>query len=93
MLLEPRDAAGQAGANAIHVQTLRLIVTLMLPEMARLSPDPTAFLDRMEAILLRTADTMVQEQGSAIGPDLTRAAVLGSLEQTFAGARAMLELG
>ncbi|MDF8333304.1 hypothetical protein [Novosphingobium cyanobacteriorum] len=92
MLLEPRDAAGQAGAMAIHVQTLRLMVTLMLPEMARLSPDPAAWLTRMEAILLRTADTMVQDHGAAIGPDLTRAAVLESLEQTFNGARAMLEL-
>jgi hypothetical protein len=83
-------AVDQAGVQAIHLHAMRLLMAVVLPEVARGSGDPEGWLDRVEATLLLTVDRLGwQGVGGGCG-EMTRAALLGALEETFAGARAMV---
>ncbi|MEO0032687.1 MAG: hypothetical protein RIS94_2445 [Pseudomonadota bacterium] len=87
-----RNGAAEDGTLGIHVHSLRLMVTMMLPELARLAPRPEEWLADMEAILLRVADQSTFPATGAVSSELTKAAVIGSLEETFTGVRALLGL-
>lgn len=92
--MEPgRNDTAAAGTQAIHIQSLRLLVTMMLPELARLNARPEQWLADMEAIVLRVADESAFAGAGAVSPELAKAAVIGSLEETFTGVRAILGIG
>ncbi|MCY1671015.1 hypothetical protein OVA07_08300 [Novosphingobium sp. SL115] len=92
MLVEDRNREVSLGALAIHHNTLRVLVSAMLPQLARLSPDPEGWLDELKQVAQLSVDYSAFPQAFHINPEMMKAAVAGAVEEVFAGAQSVLAL-
>lgn len=88
------DRGGDAdiGAIAIHLNTMRVLVSVMLPQLARLSPDPDGWLEDLGKVAQLSVDYAAFPQSFHINPDMMKAAVGEMIEEIFAGAQSVLAL-
>lgn len=76
--------------NSIHINTLRLIIACLLPMAAKSHANPEAWLEEFQTLALNSADYASFAAAGSISPDLMKAAVIGSLEELFSGAKGTL---
>lgn len=76
--------------NSIHINTLRLVIACLLPMAAKSHANPEAWLEEFQTLALHSADYASFGAAGSISPDLMKAAVIGSLEELFSGAKGTL---
>ncbi|KHS42006.1 MULTISPECIES: hypothetical protein [Novosphingobium] len=72
---------------AIHINTLRTLISCLLPMAAKNANDPSLWIAQFEALALRSADYAAFEASGAVDPELMKAAVISSLEEILGAAK------
>lgn len=72
--------------TAIHINTLRLLISCLIPMAAKNARDPDAWIGEIKALALQSADYASFEAVGAISQDLMKAAVIGALEEILGAA-------
>ncbi|MFY7835581.1 MAG: hypothetical protein ACOVQ0_04780 [Novosphingobium sp.] len=89
-MVEDRNREAGLAALAIHLNTMRVLISTLLPQMARPSPDPERWLDELKQIAVLSVDYTAFPQAFHINSDMMKAAVSGAVEEMFAGAQSVL---
>ena len=84
--------AGVNGANSIHINALRILVSNLIPQVAGLAPEPEKWLADFRTLNLSSVDHVKFAESGGISSELIKAAVLCSLEETFDGAQNILRI-
>ena len=92
MLASERSHEHDLGAMSIHINTIRVLMSVVLPHLAQLSATPQAWLDDLRKTAQQTVDYVTFAAAQHINTDMMKAAVAGSVEEIFAGAQAMLRV-
>lgn len=79
-----------SSAVSIHVNTLRVLVSCLLPLAAKNAEDPESWIDEMQMLTMAAADYSTFADSGVISSDLMKAAVISSLEEIFIGARQVI---
>lgn len=90
-LASERSQEQDLAAMSIHINTLRVMCSVMLPQLARLAPAPQAWLDELGQTAQLTVDYSTFADAQHINSEMMKAAVAGSLEEIFAGAQSVLK--
>jgi hypothetical protein len=93
MVINAHEAEQQqvAAATAIHINTLRVLISSLLPLAARNARNPKLWLEELEQLATMSADYAQFEAAGAVSPELMKAAVTGSLEEVLGAAKRSLE--
>ncbi len=87
-----RHGSETENINSIHLNALRILVYNLIPQVAGLAPDSECWLQDFKMLTLASVDHAGFTQAGGINPDMMKAAVIGSLEETFAGAEKILQI-
>lgn len=91
-MVEDRDVLREQvveSINALHINTLRLIMAALLPKIAQLSSEPITWLDELRDVILAAADEVTFAPTTNVDPDMMKAGVISALEEICAGARSL----
>lgn len=93
MEINSHDAEPQqlAAATMIHINTLRLLISCLMPLAARNAKDPKRWMEELEQLAMASADFATFEGAGHVNPELMKAAVIGALEEVLGAAKRSLE--
>lgn len=93
MILDSHDDEQQlfAATTMIHVNTLRLLISCLMPLAARNAKDPKRWMEELEQLAIASADFAAFEGAGQVNPELMKAAVIGALEEVLGAAKRSLE--
>lgn len=92
MTHNPAPLPASLDEQIIHMYAARFLLTTMLPELARCSGDPRAWMARFRRLVLGAVDHCSMQGSGPIGADLMKAAVISSLEATLEAAEDLIDL-
>lgn len=94
MVINAHEAEQQqyAAATAIHINTLRILISSLLPLAAKNARNPKLWMEELEQLAIMSADYAKFEAAGAVNPELMKAAVMGALEETLGAAKRSLEV-
>ncbi|MEL0209828.1 MAG: hypothetical protein VW891_04465 [Novosphingobium sp.] len=77
-------------ATAIHINTLRILTSSLLPLAAKNARDPKLWMEEFEQLAMMSADYATFEAAGAVNPELMKAAVMSALEEVLGAAKRSL---
>jgi hypothetical protein len=77
---------------SLHINTLRILVSCLLPMAARNAHDSERWLEEIQSLALQSADFASFGPAGFVDSDLMKAAVISSLEEMFSCAANTLRL-
>jgi hypothetical protein len=93
MVINSHDGEQQqlAAATMIHINTLRILISCLMPLAARNAADPERWMEELEQLAMASADFAAFEGAGHVNPELMKAAVIGALEKVLGAAKRSLE--
>jgi hypothetical protein len=75
MVVNAHEAEQQqyAAATAIHINTLRILISSLLPLAAKNARNPKLWMEELEQLAIMSADYAKFEAAGAVNPELERA--------------------
>lgn len=79
-----------SAATGIHINTLRILISCLLPMAAKHAADPERWMEELEQLAMASADFAAFEGAGHVNPDLMKAAVIGALEEVLGATKRTL---